>query len=123
MRAFARRAHPSGILTIVLLASGALPAQPYGLPGPRRASPAYLGMPQSPPAPSGNWMVELAFPNLTFVGPLSLQQAPRSNRLYVTEREGRIYSFQNDRATSAKTLVLDITAKTQGWDDCGLMSM
>src|SRR5262245_14852368 len=128
MSRFAKRACYPGaaswmVLVVGLVASSSLCAQPYGLPGPTPPTTPYLNLPPAPPAPAGDWFVEPAFPNLTFVGPLSLVQAPRSNRLYVNEREGRIYSFQNDQATSTKTLVLDISARTQGWDDCGLMSL
>jgi uncharacterized repeat protein (TIGR03806 family) len=105
------------------LLPSALAAQPYGLPGPRQPVDPYLEMPETPPQPSGAWTTEIAFPNLDFSNPVHLIQAPRSNRLYVCEREGRIQSFQNDPGTASKTLVLDISGRTQGWDDCGLMSL
>ncbi len=103
-------------------AGATLEAQPYGLDT-RPAAQPYLGMPASLPTPSGDFVTELAFPNLTFQNPVFLTHAPSSNIMYVCEREGRIYSFPNDPGTSSKTLVLDVSAQTQGWDDCGLLGM
>ena len=65
----------------------------------------------------------MAFPALTFQNPVTLLPLPGTGQLVVAEREGRVYSFQNDPATSAKTLILDLSAVTQGWDDCGLISL
>ncbi len=98
-------------------------AQPYGLEPPRPAVTPYLNMPQSLPQPSGTFSTVNAFPSLTFQNAVFLTQAPRSNQLYVCEREGRLYSFYNDPGTTTKTLVLDLTAKTQGWDDCGFLGL
>ncbi|HVY68465.1 MAG TPA: PQQ-dependent sugar dehydrogenase, partial [Verrucomicrobiae bacterium] len=77
-------------------------AQPYGL-NERPAFPAFNAnkLPPAAPAFSGNW----------------------SASLVVWEREGRIYQFANDRNASAKTLMLDISRQTQGWDDSGLMGI
>ena len=46
---------------------------------------------------------------------------PRSNRLYVASRQGKVFWFVNDPGTSSKTEFLDLTDVTQGWDDCGLL--
>src|SRR5437868_2664228 len=50
-----------------------------------------IGSPEPPPP----YKTERAFPKLTFVEPLELQQAPGTNRLFVAERWGKIYSFVN----------------------------
>ncbi|GEM_PF-1873765 len=72
------------------------------------------------------WKSEAAFPNLTFTNPTLMIEAPRNGHLYIAEAEGRIYTFQNDPATTKKSLVLDISAHTQGGfglEDCGLLGM
>jgi len=60
-----------------------------------------------------------AFPNLAFQDPVCLRSVPGSNALYVAGREGRIWSFINSPATATKTLVLDLSAVTQGYNDSG----
>src|ERR1700753_1232114 len=67
------------------------------------------------------WAFSNAFPNLTFDHPVGLYPETNSSRLYVTEWDGRIYSFTNSPSTSQKTLVLDLSAVTQSSNDCGLM--
>ncbi|MDX1951995.1 MAG: PA14 domain-containing protein [Verrucomicrobiota bacterium] len=75
------------------------------------------------PTFSGNWSAVVAFPNLTFLNAMGLIPVPGTTNLAVWEREGRIYQFPNDRNTSSKTLVLDISNQCQGWDDSGLMGI
>jgi uncharacterized repeat protein (TIGR03806 family) len=105
-----------------LLSAGALSAQAYGLDARPSAQP-YLNMPTNLPTPSGSFVAELAFPNITFPNPVFLTHMPGTNQLVVCEREGRIYTFQNDPGVSTKTTLLDVSAVTQGWDDCGLLGM
>ncbi len=72
------------------------------------------------------WKAEAAFPNLAFTNPTALVEAPRDGRLYVAEQEGRIYAFENSPAAAQKSLLLDISAQTQGGfglEDCGLLGM
>lgn len=117
----------------LLLASASLVAADYGLDT-RPAAASALGMPATPPVAVGAYEAVVAFPRLSFQSPVHICQAPRSNRLYVCEREGRIWSFENDASASTRTLVLDLNAPEhvdgsgnrrycQGWDDCGLMSL
>lgn len=114
-----------------------------GLPA-RPTTTAYLNLPPSPPIPNGSFTAVVAFPNLTFQGAVAVRAVPGTNRLWVLEREGRIWSFEDDPAVTTKTLVLDLndddldpgddtpqaghlTAGTrwwcQGWDDSGLMGL
>ncbi len=52
---------------------------------------------------------EVAFPNLSFVRPVSLAEpGDGSNLLFVVEQPGVIQSFPNDKGTSDKTVFLDI---------------
>jgi uncharacterized repeat protein (TIGR03806 family) len=99
--------------------------QPYGLES-RAPIGAFLNgalPPDAPRAATGAWTTVEAFPNLTFDDPVFLTFEPRTNRLYVCERQGKIWHFQNIASTSSKTLFLDLTPQTQGWDDCGVMGI
>ena len=118
--------------TLSLLA-GLLPvadAQQYGLPS-RPAFPAYNNgvLPPTAPTFSGSWSAVPAFPNVTLINLLGVTelpgQAPNDRRMVAWEREGRVYSFPKDiNATNAqKLLLLDISAKCQGWDDSGLLAL
>ncbi len=75
---------------------------------------------------SGPWQVVSAFPGLqyAFTDPTLITAAPRdTNRLYVGCRQGKIYFFTNNPATSNATVFLDLTASTQGGGDCGLLGL
>jgi glucose/arabinose dehydrogenase/regulation of enolase protein 1 (concanavalin A-like superfamily) len=98
-------------------------AQPYGLET-RPAFTAYHGtLPATAPTFSGTWTAVVAFPNLTFLNPMGMIPVPGTNKLAVHEREGRVYTFDNVPSTAAKTLVLDVSNRCQGWDDSGLMGI
>ncbi|MDB6018213.1 MAG: hypothetical protein JWR19_2702 [Pedosphaera sp.] len=110
---------------IYLLMGGGLAfAQQYGLDA-RSAIGPFLNnnMPPTATVPAGGWTVVNAFPNLTFQDPTFLTFEPGANRLYVCGREGYIWSFANASNTTSKTLFLDLSANTQGWDDCGLLGI
>ena len=116
---------PALLITAALLAaSNAQADAPYGLEHIGRIGP-YLGgqMPELGPGISGNWSTEVAFPNLGFKNALGMLPEPGSSRLYVWEREGKVYSFDNRPEVKEKKLVLDISRQCQGWDDSGLLGM
>lgn len=98
-------------------------AQPYGLES-RQPVGAFLDghMPSSQPE-AGKWAVTPAFPNLTFQNPVGLLPVPRSNRLCVHLREGKIVVFENNPGVSQTETMLDISTRTQGWDDSGLLGV
>ena len=101
-------------------------AQAYGLTARPSVAPYLDGvMPAQPPVLGTNWSTVIAFPNLTFLNPLGLLPLPGTTKLVVWEREGRVYSFENNPATAVatKTLILDIHNQCQGWDDEGLLGM
>src|SRR5437764_2495691 len=58
-----------------------------------------------PPAP---YRSEVAFPKLKFFEPLDLANAPGSDRLFVAERPGKIWSFVNDPKTARRDLLIDL---------------
>lgn len=76
-----------------------------------------------PKAPAENWTLVEAFPGLKFDDPVCLRPEPRGTRLFVCERQGRIYSFDPANPAASKRLVLDISTRVQGWEDCGLMGI
>lgn len=88
----------------------------------RPDAPAYLGFPETAEFAAAGWGTTDAFPNVTFDTPVFLAEAPGTGKLFVAEREGRIWAIDNEPATTDKTLVLDLSAQTQGFNDSGLMS-
>lgn len=132
-------------LVVVMLIIGAVAIVPAGdAPPVRPPAAAYLHVPSAPPKPTGGFTVAAAYPKLFFQGAIAVRPVPGTNRLWVLEREGRIWSFEDDPAATTKTLVLDlndddndpedatpnaghVTAGTrwwcQGWDDSGLMGL
>lgn len=60
------------------------------------------------PEPPRPFKVEPAFPKLNFNRPLAITNAPGTERLFVAEQGGRIFSFPNDSATDSADLVLDL---------------
>ncbi|MSU60285.1 MAG: hypothetical protein EXS35_19295, partial [Pedosphaera sp.] len=112
-----------GIWLIVATLPKIVLGGPYGLET-RAPIGAFLNdtLPQSQPTP-GAFKTVKAFPNLVFFDPTFLLAEPGTNRLYVGLRQGQIYFFPNEPDTTNRTLFLDLTATTQGWDDCGLLGL
>lgn len=110
--------------SIVLLAVPAVLGQPYGLDSRPLVGPFLnQALPDKAPSVSGGWSAVPAFPNITFIHPLGLTYLPGTSDLVVWELEGKIWSFRNDAAVAAKTLMLDISNQCQGWNDSGLLSV
>ncbi|HWN94875.1 MAG TPA: hypothetical protein VNT99_07570, partial [Methylomirabilota bacterium] len=108
---------------IMWLAVDAFAAAPYGLVS-RAALAPFLNHqmpPTRPGAGSGDYTVLDAFPNLTFEDPTFMLAEPNTNRLYVCGRQGTIHSFVNIPGAATKTLFLNLTNRTQGYEDCGLI--
>ncbi|MEM7657617.1 MAG: PQQ-dependent sugar dehydrogenase, partial [Bacteroidota bacterium] len=76
----------------------------------------------TPGVSSGAWVLEDAFPDLTFNSPMFLCQEPGSNRLYVAEKRGRIYAFNHSPSVSSRTEVLNIQSNTDNGGESGLLS-
>lgn len=62
------------------------------------------GTPDPPPP----YRVAPAFPKLTFNHPLDISNAPGSERLFVAEQEGKVYSFPNRPDCDQLDLVVDL---------------
>jgi glucose/arabinose dehydrogenase len=73
---------------------------------------------------SGSISLDVAFPNLSFVAPLDIQNAgDGSDRLFVVEQGGRINVFANvDTILTAKTF-LDITSRVEFGGERGLLGL
>lgn len=99
-------------------------AQAYGLAARPDVDAYYDGtFPEQEPVVASDWSTVLAFPNLTFLNPVGLTAIPGTNKLIVWEREGKIWVFDNDPAVATKTLVVDMSPNTQGWDDSGMLGV
>ena len=112
-----------GALLAVLLGACGGEGNLTTLIGLTRPSAAIVSLPQTLEAAPPGWTVVEAFPGLTFDDPLSLQEAPGTGYLFVTEREGRIYAFPNDEGATSKILSLDLSDRNQGGNDSGVQSL
>src|SRR6266487_4606652 len=76
-------------------ADGAKPLEhrPFGL---EKRTPWTTSKVRGSPEPPSPYKTELAFPKLKFDEPLDITNAPGTERLFVTERYGRVFSFPND---------------------------
>jgi glucose/arabinose dehydrogenase len=64
---------------------------------------------QAPPTIQAKYAVDVAFPNLSFDLPVGVYNAgDGSGRLFVLEKRGVIYVFQNQRDVAAAAIFLDI---------------
>ena len=66
------------------------------------------------PDPPNPFHTEIAFPHLKFEQPLELTIAPGSSRLFVVERFGKIYSFEEDPKITKAELLIDLEKTTYG---------
>ncbi|HLX94239.1 MAG TPA: PQQ-dependent sugar dehydrogenase [Verrucomicrobiae bacterium] len=99
-------------------------AKPYGLDSRPAIGPFLNGtMPETAPGISGDWSAVAAFPNLLFTNAVGLTFVPGTDELCVWEREGRIWTFENNPGVTHKKLVLDLSNQCQGWDDSGLLGV
>jgi putative heme-binding domain-containing protein len=68
------------------------------------------------PDPPHPYRIERAFPKLVFKNPLLLANAPGSNRLFVGEHLGKLFSFRNNPKVEKADLFLDLTTELHRWD-------
>lgn len=115
--------------SVIFVAAWLRAAEPYGL-NDRPHVGAFLDG-QLPPAmlvQTGKWAVVDAFTNLNVDDPTMFIPEPPGSaatspaRLYVSSRQGQIFSFKNRPDAAEMTEVLNLTNVTQGWDDCGLLA-
>ena len=95
-----------GALGFLYTASRAAEAEkPFGLEQRIPWSTSRLVGTPDPPPP---YRLTRVFPQLSFKGPVFIAQDPVSDRLFVAEYDGRIYSFLPNDATGRKDLFLDM---------------
>jgi putative heme-binding domain-containing protein len=73
------------------------------------------GSPEPPPP----YRIETVFPRLVFKNPLLITNAPGTDRLFVGEHAGKLYSFHNDPKVTKPDLFLDLTTQLHSWDPAG----
>ena len=102
-----------GRLLLLFSTCVAIHAQPvHAQPGGRRAwtKSRILGSPTPPPP----YRVQRVFQNLSFNNPTVLTNCPDSDRLYVAEVKGAIYSFPNRADVETADLAIDIGKSIPG---------
>ena len=83
----------------------------YGIP--QRANWTTSGITGSP-LPPLPYVGERAFPALKFSGCLDITVAPGSNRIFIVEQSGKIFSFPNDPDVKQANLVIDLAKEIEG---------
>ncbi len=111
---------PAGLVLACLALGGCRPASPTPA-ATRPAVKAYLNFPAE--LSEGQWKAVPAFPGVTFDWAVRALYERVSNRYVVIEREGRVWAFANDAGVTRKTLLLDLSPRTQGFYDCGLLGL
>src|SRR5438128_1275046 len=89
------------------------PARPYGIEKRTAWTTSRITGSPEPPHP---YRIERVFPKLTFKNPLLIANAPGSERLFVGEHAGKIYSFPKDPARDKPDPFLDLTTELDSWD-------
>ncbi len=101
--------------------------QAYGIATPRPVPAPFFDakLPSTAPVPSSatGWTVAPVFPNLHLSNPMGITQMPGTTLMVVCEREGTVRLFEKTPDVANTTMMLDISNRVQGWDDCGLMSI
>jgi uncharacterized repeat protein (TIGR03806 family) len=65
------------------------------------------------PDPPAKYTVDVAF-DRKFNEPLSFANVPGTNRIAIAQRDGKIYTFENDREGDSKKLLIDVGRLTYG---------
>src|SRR5260370_2022874 len=101
-------------------ASDPNPAQPSARPyGIDKRTPWTTSRITGSPEPPHPYRVERVFPKLGFKNPLLITNAPGTDRLFVGEHAGKLYSFPKDQTRDKPDLFLDLTTELQSWDKAG----
>ncbi len=68
------------------------------------------------PEPPHPFAVERAFPKLTFKNPLLMARIPGTDRLFVGEQYGKIFSFPDEDDVARADLFFDLPKELSSWD-------
>jgi len=68
------------------------------------------------PEPPHPYRIARVFPKLSFKNPLLLTRAPGTERWFVAEHAGKIYSFPKDDRCARADLFFDLTREVHSWD-------
>lgn len=90
--------------------------RPFGIDSRRPWSTSRIRGSPEPPPPYRN---EIAFPKLKFKNPLAISNAPGTDRLFVVEQTGKLYSIPNDPDCAAADLFLDLSKEIRTIDPAG----
>lgn len=104
------------LLGFPLLALPKPPAAPGGADRPMTRVPWTTSRIRGTPEPPHPFLVERAFPKLTFKNPLLTARIPGTDRLFVGEQAGKIYSFPNDDTVERADLFADLARDLSSWD-------
>jgi putative heme-binding domain-containing protein len=94
-------------------AASATPSRGHGIPARVPWTTSRITGSPEPPHP---YRIMPAFPRLAFKNPLLITSAPGTDRLFVGEHAGKLYSFRPDRAVARADLFLDLTAELHSWE-------
>lgn len=61
--------------------------------------------------PSGDIKLEPAFPNITFNSPLTWAVHPHDEKIFVGQRDGKVFYFDDDENTTVKTSFMDLSSQ------------
>ncbi len=92
----------SGIALVAIPATGA-PREPW-------TTGKISGSPEPPPP----YQLERVFPRLKFTNPVDVSFAAGSDRVFVVEQQGKIWSFPNDASCDRPDLFTDLKAEVRG---------
>jgi putative heme-binding domain-containing protein len=87
--------------------------RPYGLTTRTPWTASHITGSPEPPRP---YKIARAFPKLAFKNPLLITSAPGTDRLFVGEQAGKLFSFPDRQDVARADLVLDLTKELHSWD-------
>ena len=111
-----RRAAFAAACAVVILTHAVAAADaPAPAPAPRRV-PWTTSRVTGSPDPAMPYRLERAFPRLKFANPVDITVAPGTDRLFVVEQHGKVYSFRNDARVEKPDLLIDLKKDVRSFD-------
>src|SRR5579871_6486830 len=100
-----------------ILVGGELTANAQNLataPPPQARTPWLTSRVVGSPEPPPPYRITRVFPKLTFKNPVDMCSAPGTDRLFLAEQAGQIYSFRNEPGVTAAERFVDLPAIIPG---------